>query len=127
MTSLKEIFPSLYNLGKTLLFNNKEPWLKKIGDEEFDVPMRCFDGAEVCKLVGVNILHLLITVMRKKNVGLYRDDELGILGNFPGPKIERKRKQIIQIFKSYGLNITGKTNLKKADFVDVSFNLINRY
>ena len=76
MTSLKEIFPLLYNLEKTLLLNNKEPWLKKFGDEEFDVPMGSFDGAEVCELVGVNILHVLRTVMRKKNVGFYRDDEL---------------------------------------------------
>lgn len=58
MTSLKEIFPLLRNLEKTLLFNNKEPWLKKFGDEEFDFPMECFDGAEFCELVGVNILHL---------------------------------------------------------------------
>ena len=38
--------------------------------------------------------------MRKVNIGLYRDEKLGILRNFSGPEIERKRKQIIQIFKS---------------------------
>ena len=66
---------------RTLLFNNKEPWLKKSGNEEFDVPMGCFYGAEVCELVGVYILHLLRTVMRKENVGLYRHSGLGILRN----------------------------------------------
>ena len=80
------------------MFNNKEPWLEKSGNEEFDVPMGCFDGAEVCELLGVYILHLLNTVMKKENVGLYRDDGLGILRNSSGPEIERKRKQIIQIF-----------------------------
>ena len=30
---------------KTLLFNNEEPWVKKHGDEELDVPMGCFDGS----------------------------------------------------------------------------------
>ena len=110
---------------RTLLFNNKETWLKKSGNEEFDVPMGCFDGAEVCELVGVYILHLLKTVMRKENVGLYRDDGLGILRNSSGPEIERKRKQIIQIFKSCGLNITVKTNLKTADFLDVRLDLVN--
>ena len=30
---------------RTLLFSNKKPWLKKSGNEEFDVPMGCFDGA----------------------------------------------------------------------------------
>ena len=87
--------------------------------------MGCFNGAEVCELVGVYILHLLKTVMRKENVGLYRDDGLGILRNSSGPEIERKRKQIIQIFKSCGLNITVKTNLKTADFLDVRLDLVN--
>ena len=64
--------------------------------------MECFDGAEVCDLVGVYILHLLRTVMRKEN------DGLGILRNSSGPEIERKRKQVIQIFKYWGLNITVK-------------------
>ena len=82
----------------TLLFNNKEPWLKKSGNEEFDVPMGYFDGAYVCELVGVYILHLLRTFMRKENVGLYCHDGLGLLRNSLGPEIELKRKQINQIF-----------------------------
>ena len=110
---------------RTLLFNNKEPWLKKSGNEEFDVPMGCFDGAEVSELVGVYILHLLKTVMRKENVALHRDDGPGILQNSSGPEIERKRKQIIQIFQSCGLNITVKTNLKTADFLDIPLDLVN--
>ena len=61
--------------------------------------------------------------MRKKNVGLYRDDKLDRLRN--GPKVEPRRKQIIQIFKICGLNITVKTNLKTIDFLDVSLDLIN--
>ena len=61
--------------------------------------------------------------MRKKNVGLYRDDELDRLRK--GPKVEPSRKQIIQIFKICELNITVKTNLKTLDFLDVSFDLIN--
>ena len=32
---------------RTLLFNNKELWLKKSGNKEFDVPIRCFHGAWV--------------------------------------------------------------------------------
>ena len=78
-----------------------------------------------CELVGVYILHLLRTIMRKENVGLHRDDGVGILRNSSGPEIERKRKQIIQIFKSCGLNITVKTSLKTVDFLDVRLDLIN--
>ena len=37
---------------KTLLFNDSKPWLKKFGNEGFDVAMECFDGAEVRELVG---------------------------------------------------------------------------
>ena len=33
---------------KTIPFHNQEPWVKREGDEDFDVPMRCYDGAEVC-------------------------------------------------------------------------------
>ena len=36
---------------KTLLFYNSESWLKKAEDEEFDVPVGCYDGAKVCKLI----------------------------------------------------------------------------
>ena len=63
--------------------------------------------------------------MRKENVALYRNDILGILRNSSGPEIERKRKRIIQIFKTCGLNITVKTNLKALDFLDVRLDLIN--
>ena len=63
--------------------------------------------------------------MRKVNIGLYRDEKLGILRNFSGPEIERKRKQIIQIFKSCGIKITVKTNLKTVDFLDLRMDLIN--
>ena len=87
--------------------------------------MGCFNAAEVFVLVGVYILHLLRTVMRKENVALYRNDILGILRNSSGPEIERKRKRIIQIFKTCGLNITVKTNLKALDFLDVRLDLIN--
>ena len=63
--------------------------------------------------------------MRKENVGLYREDGLGILHNYSGPEIERKRKEIIQIFKGCRLNITVKTNLKTVYFRDMRFDLIN--
>ena len=64
--------------SQTLSVNNKHSWLKKSGNEEFDVSMGCFDGAEVCELVGIYILHLLRTVMRNENIGLYCDDGLQI-------------------------------------------------
>ena len=56
---------------RTLLFNNGEPWVKKVGNEEFDVAMGCFDRVEICELVGIYSLHQLKNVMRKENAGLY--------------------------------------------------------
>ena len=46
----------MMQVHKTLLFNDSKFWLKKFGKEDFDVPMRCFDGSEVCELVGSLIL-----------------------------------------------------------------------
>ena len=36
----------------TLSFSNGEPWVKNDGDEDFNVPMGCYDGAEICELIG---------------------------------------------------------------------------
>ena len=85
---------------RKLLFNNGECWVKKVGNEEFDVPMGCFDGAEICELVGIYNLHQLKNVI-KESAGLYRDDGLGILRNLSGPEVDRIRKRIIKIFKDW--------------------------
>ena len=75
---------------QTLLFYGKQPWLKETVIENFDVPLGCYDGAEVCKLVGCYILNQLSTVMRKEILGLYHDDGFGIMKKISGPEIERK-------------------------------------
>ena len=87
------------------------------------VPMGCYDGAEVCELVGSYILNKLTTIMNIKDVGLYRDDGLGIFKNKSGPEIEKTKKGIVRIFKDCGLKITVKTNQTSVDFLDVRFDL----
>ena len=42
------------------------PCLKKFGNEDFDVPVGCFDGAEVCELVGSFILTSFAVFYRKE-------------------------------------------------------------
>ena len=64
------------------------------GDEDFDIPMGCYDVAEICKLVGIYIQNKLYELMNKKHFGLNRDDGLGILRNTSGPKADQKRKDI---------------------------------
>ena len=51
---------------KTLLFHNNQPYEKKSGDPDFDVPMDCYDGAEICELVGAFIFKMLSNIIGKK-------------------------------------------------------------
>ena len=55
---------------------------------------------------------------------LYRDDGLSIFKNMSGPEAERKKKELVKIFKDNGLSITEKTSLKTADFPDIHFDLV---
>ena len=84
---------------KTLLFNDNKPWLKQFGNEDFDVPMGCFDGAEDWELKGSLILTNLFDLLQRENVGLYHHDGLAIVKEMPDPELERKRKKIVEIFK----------------------------
>ena len=77
---------------KILLFSDGEPWVKKDDEDDFDVPMGCYDGAEVCELVGIYLLNQLQVVIAKENMRLFRDDGLGIFKNMSGPEVERKKK-----------------------------------
>ena len=72
---------------KTLLFNEKNPWVKRCVDEDFDVPMGCYDGAEVCELVGSYLLKKVSNIVDKKSIGLYRDDGLAVLQSFQFEKL----------------------------------------
>ena len=77
---------------KTLLFQNGESWVKKLCDQDFDVSMGCFDTAEVCDTTGLFLLHQLSHTVKKSDIGLYRDDGLGIIQNIPKPETERMKK-----------------------------------
>ena len=81
--------------------------------------MGCFDGAEVCELVGCYLLEHLKEVVNSIDIGLYRDNGLGVLKNLSGPEIDRKRKEVIRKFKECGLSITCQTNIKIANFLDI--------
>ena len=83
----------------------------------FDVTMGSFDGAEICELVGLFMLHNLANVVGAHNIGLYRDDGLAILKNASGPTAERTTKKIND------LKITADTNLVETNFLDVTLNL----
>ena len=112
----------ILNARKSMLFGQEKEWIKK-GTGLFDVTMGCFDGAEICELVGAFALSELSKEIPDGNIGLYRDDGLGVLWDTPGNRADRIRKEIIEVFKNLGLNITIQINLKVVDFLDVSLNL----
>ena len=66
--------------------------MKNSGDNSFDVTMGSFDGAEICELVGLYILHLLGDQLGVDNVDLYRDDGLARFHGMDGPTSDRVRK-----------------------------------
>ena len=110
---------------KTLLFHDGVPWVKRSDNEDSDLPMGSYDGVEVCELVGTFLLNNLSHVIYKTNVGLYRDDGLGVFKSHSGPETERKRKEIIKTFNTYNLPITSETNIRVVNFRDITFDLIN--
>ena len=57
---------------------------KKDDNPYFDVTMGSYDGAEICELVGLYILHVLGEKYGENKIGLYRDDSLACFGNING-------------------------------------------
>ena len=51
---------------KTLPWNDGEPWVKKDDEDDFNVPMGFYDGAEVSKLVVTYLLNQLKVFIAKK-------------------------------------------------------------
>ena len=86
--------------------------------------MGSYDGAEVCDLVGLFILKSL----RERfghNIGLYRDDGLGVIQTNSGRLADKARKDLTAIFARHGLKITATTNIKVVNFLDITFDLTN--
>ena len=103
---------------KSLLFSGQDCWIKKDNDL-FDVTMGAYDGAEVCELVGLYLLKKIAQIIPQSNVGLYRDDGLAAISNANGPKLDKIRKKLHEIFKAEKLKIVVQVNMIEVDFLDV--------
>ena len=79
----------IMNARKSLLFYNDAFWVKKQGNELFDVAMGSYDGAEIADLVGLFILHTLRREIEDLDIGLYRDDGLGVIHRADGHTMDR--------------------------------------
>ena len=77
----------------------------------------------MCELISALRLSQLSNIFRNTDMGLYRDDSLIIISNPNGPKLDRYRKRISNSLKLLGFKITIYTNLKIANFLDVTINL----
>ena len=113
---------TIFHARKSLLFDKTHVWIKKDGGL-FDVTMGAFDGAEVCELVGTYLLSKIAQKYNKNDIGLYRDDGLGVMFNTSGPQNEKIKKDFVKIFKDNGLEIVIQCNLKVTNFLDVTLNL----
>ena len=112
---------TIIHCRRSFLYHKQEAWVKKT-NSDFDVGMGSLDSAEVCELVGLYILHGVEKLIPQENVGLYRDDGLGVT-DLPGPDLERLKQNVICEFKKNGLKITVETGSKITDFLDISLNL----
>ena len=121
----EEVVTIVKHARKSLLFNKPDTWIKKDGDGLFDVTMGSFDGAEICELVELYLLHRLTSVLEVNSVDLYRDDGLAAVRTTSGRKLDKLRKDITELFKKEGLSITIDANLLVTDFLDVTFDLPN--
>ena len=123
-TTIKDIeIDAILNARQTLMFKKGKTWSKRNASNCFDVAMESYDGAEICEFVGLFVLDQLKKIVPRQNIGLYRDDGLAAIESTIGPKADKTRKDIIEIFKTIGLKITIEANLKAVDFLDVTLNL----
>ena len=95
-------------------------WAKKTGT--FDVAIGSYDGAECCNLVGLYLLHHLKRSFPEDDLGLYRDDGIGVTRKH-GHGASTLEKKLHSFFKNHGLKITTEVNVKKTDFLDVILDL----
>jgi len=103
-----------------ILVNENSFWGKRQSDNLFDATMGSHDGAETCELVGLFLLSK-ISKKFKADIGLYRDDGLGVTDLKP-QLAERLKKDLCTLFQSHGLKIT-----KTSDYLDVTLDLIKKH
>ena len=63
----------IFQCRNSILFNNEKPWNKK-GNDQFNVTMGSWDGAEICEIVGLYLLSELSKLGIQ--VGLYKMDSV---------------------------------------------------
>ena len=118
-----EDFDIIYAARKNFVFNNGKPFRKK-GEDNFDVTMGAWDGAEVAELVGLYLLfQMSLNVFEKNMFGLYRDDGLAVTRRSKQSNEFHLKPTLRNVFRAAGLGITIEINLVQTDFLDLELNL----
>ena len=119
---LKKDIDIIRHSRRSLLFNEGEAWVKR-DEENFDVTMGAYDGAEVCELVGIYLQSLIGEKYNIRDFGLYRDDGLAVFRNVSGPQSEKIKIILTKIFKENHLRIEISCNMKIVNYLDATLNL----
>ena len=67
--------------------------------------MRSYDGAELCKLIGIFVQLVLQDIINKEAMSLYRDSGLIVLNKVTSQKADKIRKKITRVFKDNHFSI----------------------
>ena len=86
------------NARKTLLFDHKKPWMKKNGEKNLSSQ---WVAMIVLKFASLSVHLFLIKQVPLCKNRLFRDNTLDIFRNLSRSNIERKKKEIIKIFKKF--------------------------
>ena len=81
--------------------------------------MGSYDGAEICELVGLYMLHKL-----DQRFNNNRHTGLPLSGTWVPSTAEKMKKDIKDVFNQAGLRITIETNQKVVNYLDITLNLL---
>ena len=111
-----EEFDIIFQARKSLLYYKGTYWTKK-DSSNFDVSMGSYDGGEVCDICGLFLLSQLVQANLNVSFGSYKDDGLAST-TASARQVEKIKKQICQIYQSFGLQVTIEANKKTVQFLD---------
>ena len=109
----------LMHTCQTIICYDNRIWTKLNNTDNFDIAMGSFHGAEVCDLVGLYILSKLSPIVGAPNIGLYRDDGLGVIKQ----SSKEIKKTIISEMLKIGFDIIINIGNTSTDFLDVTLDL----
>ena len=109
---------------KSVMFYDNNMWKKTNSNDNFDVPMGSFHGAEICDLVGLYLLHNLSTIINIESIGLYRDDGLAVINQTNKSNICKIKNKITRKLADIGFDITISAGETSTNFLDIHLNLL---